>query len=146
MSLVIGTHTHTHTHTHMQHNLSLGGAHVQRTRLTIVILCLCQYIDLLLCNYTVSHNYFDPIDFHLKPQYIYIPLTVSLVPSLLTRRAPLSIAAAQKNFAHARAKCTRLSILSGCDRKRRTPRKETGYEATLTVYFLDSCMRSNESE
>ena len=26
---------------------------------------------------------------------------------------------------------TRLSFLSGCDRKRRTPRKETGYEASL---------------
>ena len=36
----------------------------------------------------------------------------------------------EKNFAHARAKCTRLSFLSGCDRKRRTPRKETGYEAS----------------
>ena len=34
----------------------------------------------------------------------------SLVPSLLMRRAPLSIAA-------------------GCDRKQHTPRKETGYEA-----------------
>ena len=34
----------------------------------------------------------------------------------------------EKNFAHARAKCTRLSFLSGCNRKRRTPRKETGYE------------------
>ena len=38
-----------------------------------------------------------------------------------------------KNFAHARAKCTRLSFLSGCDRKQRTPRKETGYEATVTT-------------
>ena len=30
----------------------------------------------------------------------------------------------EKNFAHARAKCTRLSFLSGCDRKRRTPRAQ----------------------
>ena len=40
----------------------------------------------------------------------------------------------EKNFAHARAKCTRLSFLSGCDRKRRTPRKETGYEAKDLAY------------
>ena len=40
----------------------------------------------------------------------------------------------EKNFAHARAKCTRLSFLSGCDRKRRTPRKETGYEASMEIY------------
>ena len=32
-----------------------------------------------------------------------------------------------------RAKCTRLSFLSGCDRKRRMPRKETGYEANFLV-------------
>ena len=40
----------------------------------------------------------------------------------------------EKNFAHARAKCTRLSFLSGCDRKRRTPRKGTGYEYSNNTF------------
>ena len=31
------------------------------------------------------------------------------------------------------AKCARLSFLSGCDGKQRTPRKETGYEASQSV-------------
>ena len=45
----------------------------------------------------------------------------------------------EKNFAHARAKCTRLSFLSGCDRKRRTPRKETGYEASSLPACACTC-------
>ena len=70
---------------------------------------------------------------------VYQP-TYTLLTSWINRRVQeYAILLDFENFVHARAKCARLSLLSGCDRKQRTPRKETGYEAmwpsTVTQSF-----------